>query len=97
MKNKKIIAVVMSLVITAGSISFPALCSAAEEEITYTIENASPAVIEADVDVVLDYDNTTWFTASVDKDSISLDQNGTATVAVTVTLEDTPATDAEVP
>ena len=39
MKNKKIIAVVMSLVITAGSISFPALCSAAEEEITYTIEN----------------------------------------------------------
>ena len=39
MKKKQIIAVVMSLVITAGSISFPALCSAAEEESTYTIEN----------------------------------------------------------
>ena len=46
MKNKKIIAVVMSLVITAGSISFPALCSAAEEEITYTIVGST------EVDVV---------------------------------------------
>jgi copper chaperone CopZ len=63
--------------------------------ITYTIENASPADIDADVDVVLDYDNTTWFTASVDKQTINLEQNGTATVAVTVTLKDTPATDAE--
>lgn len=63
--------------------------------ITYTIENASPAAVEANIDVNLDYDNKTWFTASVDKESISLDQNGKTTVAITVTLNDTPATDLE--
>lgn len=39
MKKKYIIAAILSLVITAGSISFPALCRAAGEESTYTIEN----------------------------------------------------------
>ena len=63
--------------------------------ITYTIENASPADIGADVAINLEYDNTDWFTATVDKSSLSLAQNGKETVAITVTLKDTPATDAE--
>ena len=81
---------------TTASFKIEGLTTAGETAtITYTIENASPANISADIDVDLAYNNTTWFTATVDKETINLDQNGTATVAITVTLNDTPATDAE--
>lgn len=64
--------------------------------IEYTIENASPADIGADVTVALTNGNQTWYTASVDKTTLSLTKGQTGTVAITVTLKDTPATDAEV-
>ena len=63
--------------------------------ITYTIENASPADINADVAVALTNGNPTWYTATVDKSSLSLTKGATGTVAITVTLKDTPATDEE--
>ena len=63
--------------------------------ITYTIENASPADINADIAVALTNNNKKWYTATVDKTSISLNKGQKTTVAITVTLKDTPATDAE--
>ena len=65
--------------------------------ITYTIENASPADVDADVAVKLVNANETWYTATVNPaTTIDLKKDKTATVAITVTLKDTPATDAEV-
>lgn len=82
---------------TTASFEIEGLTTAGQTAtITYTIENASPAAIDADVAIALEYDNTAWFKAELDKTSIKdLKPNGTATVDITVTLMDTPATAAE--
>lgn len=81
---------------TAASFTIEGLTTEGQTAtITYTIENASPQDIDANVTVALTNGNQTWYTATVDKTSISLNKGQETTVAITVTLKDTPATDAE--
>ena len=63
----------------------------------YTVKNSSADIEAILSDVDVQYDNTAWFDVDAVLSSQLLSaKGGTATLTITITLKDTPATDAEV-
>lgn len=60
--------------------------------VTYTIENASPESLTANLTRAIDHTNEEWFEITADFDKTSIDKERTAKMTVTVKLLKTPAT-----